>query len=318
MSLTDTEIDTLLDRIARGFATRDRERAPILHTPAQAGLEYEDVFFPSMDGVPLEGWFVPADDSAKLVIANHPMGFSRSGQPTDRDPWHAEWGTVTGGLNGVEVDFIPDIAILHDAGYNVLTYDLRNHGLSGSGNGGAVGSGWWEARDVVGSLRFARTDPRTRDLAVGLFSRCLGCNSTFAAMTQFPDEFAAVTCLVGAQPINTGTVIGKQLALAGVAAERLESVIRDLDERISFTTSLTLRQRDTRDWAAAVTLPTMLYGVYDDVLTEREDLLTMIDSVANEDKCLHWIPNTPARWDGYLEFQRRPEPMLAWFDSHMT
>jgi hypothetical protein len=23
------------------------------------------------------------------------------------------------------------------------------------------------------------------------------------------------------------------------------------------------------------------------------------------------------RWDGYLEFQRRPEPMLGWFAKHM-
>jgi len=32
-----------------------------LRRPDEVGLEYEDVTFPSMDGVPLEGWFVPAD-----------------------------------------------------------------------------------------------------------------------------------------------------------------------------------------------------------------------------------------------------------------
>jgi uncharacterized protein len=24
------------------------------------------------------------------------------------------------------------------------------------------------------------------------------------------------------------------------------------------------------------------------------------------------------RWDGYLEFQRHPEPMLEWFAKHMN
>jgi hypothetical protein len=24
------------------------------------------------------------------------------------------------------------------------------------------------------------------------------------------------------------------------------------------------------------------------------------------------------RWDGYLEFQRHPEPMLDWFAKHMS
>jgi uncharacterized protein len=28
------------------------------------------------------------------------------------------------------------------------------------------------------------------------------------------------------------------------------------------------------------------------------------------DKKLHWIHGTTARWDGYLEFQRRPQPIL--------
>lgn len=73
------------------------------------------------------------------------------------------------------------------AGYHVLTYDLRNHGLSGAANGGLTSSGIFEARDVVGSLTYARSRPDTRDMAIGLFSRCLGASSTFSAMTQFPD-----------------------------------------------------------------------------------------------------------------------------------
>jgi hypothetical protein len=29
-------------------------------------------------------------------------------------------------------------------------------------------------------------------------------------------------------------------------------------------------------------------------------------------KKLQWIEGATARWDGYLEFQRRPQPMLEW------
>ena len=318
MSLTIEQTDQLLSVIAEGFASRDRERAPILHSPAEVGLAYDDVTFPSMDGVPLEGWFIPAEGSRKLIIANHPMGFSRSGQPTDREPWRAEFGTIAGGVNGVEVNFVPDLKILHDAGYNVLTYDLRNHGLSGSGNGGRVGSGWFEARDVVGSLRFARADERMRGMTIGLFSRCLGCNSTFAGITQFPDEFADVRCLVGAQPITTHVVVAHQLALAGVAAERLDEVMSDLDTRITLSTSLNFAARDPHAWASTVQLPTFLYGVYDDALTDNTDLTTQFENLATTDKQLHWVRDTPSRWDGYLEFQRRPQPMLAWFERHMA
>jgi hypothetical protein len=71
--------------------------------------------------VPLEGWFIPAPGSSKLIIANHPLGFSRSGIPT----------------------------------HNVLAYDLRNHGLSSAANGGVTTHGFTESRDVVGSLEYA-------------------------------------------------------------------------------------------------------------------------------------------------------------------
>jgi hypothetical protein len=40
-----------------------------------------------------------------------------------------------------EVNFLPEYKILHDAGYNILTYDLRNHGRSGMGSGGIIGHG---------------------------------------------------------------------------------------------------------------------------------------------------------------------------------
>ena len=53
--------------------------------------------------------------------------------------------------NDFEVNLIPDIAILHDAGYHVLAYDLRNFGLSGAANGGLTTSGRFESRDLTSS-----------------------------------------------------------------------------------------------------------------------------------------------------------------------
>src|SRR5246500_1657621 len=145
------QLDETLQRFANGFSWV--RRAPVLHSPSEHGLEYEDVTFPARDGVPLEGWFIAAPGSSKLIVANHPMGFSRSGMPADVQPWHADWAPSG---NGFEVDLVPDYKILHDAGYNVLAYDLRNHGLSGAANGGVVSGGIFESRDVLGSLRYVR------------------------------------------------------------------------------------------------------------------------------------------------------------------
>ena len=92
------------------------------------GSTYEDVFFPSLDGIPLEAWFIPAD-SDKLLIVNHPMTCNRYGFPGHLPPWNTMFG-------GFEVNFLPELKHLHDLGYNILTYDLRNCGLSGEANGG--------------------------------------------------------------------------------------------------------------------------------------------------------------------------------------
>ena len=167
---TDDQIDRILDATADAFV--HQLRSPIMHTPSEQNLAYEEVTFPSLDGVPLEGWFIPAGGSEKLIIANHPMGFSRSGIPAHLEPWRSIWSSSG---NAFEVNFIPDYKLLHDAGYNVLAYDLRNFGLSGAANGGIASSGIFESRDVLGSLRYVRDRRDTRDMTIGLFSRCLGC-----------------------------------------------------------------------------------------------------------------------------------------------
>lgn len=120
---TEEQIGRLLQGMTDSFA--QQLRAPILHSPAEHGLDYQDVTFPALDGVPLEGWFIPAAGSDKLIIANHPMGFSRSGIPTHLEPWRSIWAPSG---NDFEVNLVPDYKILHDAGYSVLAYDLRNFG----------------------------------------------------------------------------------------------------------------------------------------------------------------------------------------------
>ena len=301
-------IDQMLEQFADAFSLQ--RRSPILHSPSEQGLDYEDVTFPSRDGVPLEGWFIPATGSGKLVIANHPLGFTRSGMPAHLEPWKSEWAPSG---NGTEVDFVPDYKILHDAGYNVLAYDLRNHGHSGAANGGVTSSGIFEARDVVGSLSYARGRRDTRDMAIGLFSRCLGCSSTFSAMTRFPEAFDGVRCLVAPQPVTARTIVERRLAAMG-----LSDHIDDLEQRIVLRTSIGFAQRNPREWAKNVHVPTFLYQVRDDVLTHPGDVQTIFDNLPAAEKKLQWIEGTTARWDGYREFQRRPGPMLAWFAKYMS
>lgn len=205
---TDEQVRQRLAGISAAF--KQQLRSPILRTPAEAGVAFEDVTFPSEDGVPLEAWFIPAPGSNKLIIANHPRWFSRYGCPSHLEPWKS-LGSMAG--NDFEVSFIPDHKNLYVAGYNVLTNDLRNFGHSGSGNGGISTGGRFESRDVLGSLAYAR---RTLgDMAIGLFSRCLGCSATSFANERRPDLFEGVRCLVGVQPLSVRIIMERIFALTG-------------------------------------------------------------------------------------------------------
>lgn len=55
-----------------------------------------------------------------------------------------------------------------------------------------------------------------------------------------------------------------------------------------------------------------------DRILQASDVQTMFDNIPITDKQLQWIYGTTRRWDGYLEFQRHPDPMLDWFAKHMS
>jgi uncharacterized protein len=77
--LSGEQIDRILQAMAESFG--HQLRSPILHAPSEEGLDYQDVTFPALDGVPLEGWFIPAAGSGTLIIANHPMGPTAASPP---------------------------------------------------------------------------------------------------------------------------------------------------------------------------------------------------------------------------------------------
>lgn len=306
-SLTDDQVKQRLAGISGAF--KQQLRSPILRTPAEAGLLFEDVTFPSEDGVPLEAWFIPSAGSNKLIIANHPRWFNRYGCPSHLEPWKS-LGSMAG--NDFEVNFIPDFKILHDAGYNVLAYDLRSFGHSGTGNGGISTGGRFESRDVLGSLAYARK--AFGDMAVGLFSRCLGCNATFFANQRRPDLFEDVKCLIAVQPLSVRIIMERILELTGFPMDRFDEVERE----VVLATSMSLADMSPLDAAKSVSIPTFVYQVRDDLMTRATDVQAIFDNIpGNVPKDLLWIEGTTRRWDGYTYFAREPARILEWIACHM-
>ncbi|MEO1655333.1 MAG: alpha/beta hydrolase, partial [Bacteroidota bacterium] len=149
----------MLGMLAQGLSKPPR--TPILRKPDEYGLAYEEVSFTTDDGVTIQGWFIPAD-SEKVIISNHFSPATRYGFPG-----HQEAFSYAGGF---EVNFLPRYKALHEAGYNVLAYDLRCHGESDAGKEGVTGVGYYEWQEVLASIRYIQQREDTAEKDISLLS----------------------------------------------------------------------------------------------------------------------------------------------------
>ncbi|MDN3585042.1 alpha/beta hydrolase [Pedobacter aquatilis] len=278
-------------------------RTPIMRTPDQYGMEYEDIFFPSTDGVTIEGWFIPAKNSKKLIICNHPMPANRYGFPGHLEPWKM--------FGGFEVNFLPEYKILHDAGYNIIAYDFRNHGRSGAGNGGIVAHGIVEYRDVIDSLNYAKSRPDTKNMQVALYSRCVGANSTFVAMNKHPEEFKNIVAMIALQPSPPRTFVKTAMDNA-----KIPNGYEKVDAAFKKKTGYVLDDFRLIEKSQADYIPTLVAQVKADFSMPFHYVEEIYNNISAKDKKLFWIEGTDQRFQGYNYFGQNPKVMLDWFDKH--
>jgi pimeloyl-ACP methyl ester carboxylesterase len=303
-TLTREQIKEQMQNIVAGFTKVPR--SPILRRPDEYGMDYEDVFFPAMDGTVLEGWYIPAKEkSDKIIICNHFSPGNRYGYAGHIDPWKTS--------GGFEVNFLPKYKALHEAGYNILAYDLRNHGFSAPGAAGGYNPHFFEYRDVIGSLRYVRSREDTKDMKISLQSICLGGNSTLVGMEKHPEEFEGIYSMILIQPLSGDALVRKLCENLGFGKEGFEVFEETYREIAGFRIS------DSRpiENAKHVKIPTFVIQVKDDVMTYPEDVQAIFDSIPVADKELFWIEGTPWRFHGYTYFSEHPEQMVEWYDVHM-
>jgi pimeloyl-ACP methyl ester carboxylesterase len=279
----------------------EASRTPVLRRPSDYGMPYEDVFFPALDGTVIEGWFIPGD-SDRVLLFNHFKGANRYGFPGHLEPWRSQSA-------GFEVNLLPLYKALHEAGYNILTYDLRGNGLSAPGPHPIIGSGLVEYRDVIGSLRYLRSRADTRHMGISLYTQCYGAVATFTAIHKHPGEFEGVRSMIALQPLSAQAFIDGAVAAAGISQTAWEAAYEAL-------TSRRTEDIDMPKCARSIRFPTFLVQVRDDVMTKPYDIQAVFDTLPVEDKKLFWIEGTTVRTEAYRYFVRDPAPVLEWFDAH--
>jgi Serine aminopeptidase, S33 len=142
------------------FQMKDAENEGL--TPASFDLPFEDVSFQARDGVPLSGWWVPAENAKGTVVLVH-------------------------GLNRSRIEMVRKVPFVHSQGWNAVLFDLRRHGKSG----GTVRSlGYHERLDVLGAFDLAR---KRAAVPVAVWGISFGAAASVLAAAEEPG-IAAVVC----------------------------------------------------------------------------------------------------------------------------
>ncbi len=262
-----------------------RRRVPdVRSSPADFGLDYEEVSFTSTDGIPLAGYFIPAARVRGTVIFCH--GHIGS---LDPDLIYAPW--------------------FNQAGYNCLFFDFRAHGRSG---GDRVSMGFYERRDLLGAVDYLRGRGIER---VGVMGFSMG---GVVAMTAAPQSSAmqAVVSDGGFTEICT--------AIAGGIQERMRTrwlhiplsqlVVRAAGLRLGCD----LRAADPIRWVSRISPRALLliHGGQDPYVPTPQ--VQRLYNLAGEPKELWIVPEA-----GHRAVDRRcPDEyrtrVLAFFDKYLV
>jgi len=189
--------------VAAIFAKRaiSPPRQRLWATPADLGLDYEDVQFPAQDGVRLAGWFVsaPADSRRKggTVVLVHGWSWNRLGE--------AAADSVSTLSGASPVDLLRLAYALHQDGFHVFMFDLRNHGESAAQP--PVTFGVQESHDLLGALTYLHGRSDVDSQRIGVIGFSMGANTLLYTLPKTNDIRAAIAV----QP-TTATVFARGMA----------------------------------------------------------------------------------------------------------
>jgi fermentation-respiration switch protein FrsA (DUF1100 family) len=141
-------------------------RTPVIGTPADYGLAYTDVTFPSAeDAVPLKGWLIDSPGTATILLLH--------GKDTNRSDV------------GIGTLAVAQQLVAHN--YDVLAFDFRAHGESG---GEHYSLGGLETRDVAGAVAYLQAHGRT---TIGVIGWSMGAATVLLAAPDQPALRAIVS-----------------------------------------------------------------------------------------------------------------------------
>jgi fermentation-respiration switch protein FrsA (DUF1100 family) len=133
-------------------------------TPYELDSEYEEVLFPTANGRLLSGWYLPRFGENRVIITVH-------------------------GHRGRKEDMLGISTFLWKAGFNVLMFDCRGHGLERRSDE-IITLGHGELEDFLAAVAFVRTrfaEEGSRKPIIGALGGSLGAAVALVGASKDPD-----------------------------------------------------------------------------------------------------------------------------------
>ncbi|MCV6574454.1 MAG: hypothetical protein OIF58_01860 [Cohaesibacter sp.] len=281
-------------------------RQALVKNPADYGLSYEDVSIKTQDGVTLSAWLMRGTNE-KVIILGHPGTFTRYGYSLKHE-------TLFKSGYSKDVEFLPAVKHLVDAGYSVLMYDQRNHGQSGASDRPHDLSGhvYW---DAVAVAEFMANHPDFKGQDIGLFAICMNSMINAIAMTKEPERMkkANVKAMTIIQPHS----VDLWLSRSGIPNWVLKGA--DKIYRKRGVTPLA-------DWNPIgnmkhIFVPALFVQNLHDKTSDM-DHMREIFSVIPTEKTAIWIDepdedHSRHRFHTYNWFNHHPQPLLDFFGRYL-
>jgi alpha/beta superfamily hydrolase len=278
-------------------------RQPIVRTPREYGMAYEDIQFESVDHLRLKGWFIPAEGvSDKVIIVTHPFPFNRHGFIAKNQGFPP--------LSNIDVDLLKTAQALHRAGYPVLMFDFRNHGESA---GGLTGVGLSEYQDVLGAVAYLRQRADVAQPQIGFVSFCMGANATIIALSKGAEQVQPVRFLVAVQPVSAAVFVRQYLRAEYTPLSVFLAAI--VDRFIQWRGGYALQAMSPLPYVPAVEVPILYIQARADRWTTVADTQSFYDATVGE-KELWWIEGITRRFDAYNYVGDHPERIIAFVKRH--
>lgn len=276
--------------------------SPVLKSPSDWGLDFDDVSFVTSDSVMLRGWLLKGASDKVIVFSHFGIQSSRSG--------YTPKGKGAFKPYKKEIEYLNTMKHLVNNGYSVLMYDMRNHGLSDSGICPYITGGLEESKDVIAAVKFLTDQPEYKDCKIGLLAYCNGSNATtyaFGAENGLHD-YNNIKAYIAVQPMFSNATF---LECYGIPNKKVEKA-----NELNITRGGMDLYNSSWPFITSINVPTMVAQGIEDPWTDMEKVNDFYRQLLVE-KEMFWMEGIDERLAGYHYFDHSPEKMLEFFGKYM-